>query len=226
MLTEFFYKYRITRVACWLSLFFVLACVGYAFSLSKAKEVNFEESVYFLVLEDARIEAGTEFVKWQGGAGYLLSLGEEEYVAISVFLNKESAEIVQKRLRENGQKTSLIKKGVQRLYFKGKEKRKASMYINALNLFKSYVHLLEDCIGRLENGLTQEGCKRILKTLEKQFCYAQKVYAGYPAFSHLCDKSSQELSKICEGIIYLKDLRYLLCYQIDVFFALCDVFFI
>ena len=96
MLTVFFYKYRISRMACWLSLFFALACMGYAFSLSKVKCVNFEGNAYFLVLEGAHLEAGAEFAKWQGGAGYLLEVDGAEYVAISVFLNKDSAKIVQK----------------------------------------------------------------------------------------------------------------------------------
>lgn len=223
MVAEFFYK-KIGWIARGVCVAVTFLCMGYAFMLSQVKSVSFHESMYFLVTEDTKVEAGAEFIKWEGGAGYLLENGGEEYVVVSVFSERESAETVQNRLTESGKKTSILNRGAGNLYFKGREKKKAKVYVSGLKLLKSYILLLEDCIGKLENGMTQQACKRILQTLKKQFDHAQNIYAEYASFCKVCEISAQELEDICEGTVYLKDLRYLLCYQADCFTQLCAQF--
>ena len=220
MFTEFFSK----KLMGGISLTIVTFCVGYAFALSRVKCEDFYGAVYFLTSQELQVEAGAEFIKWDGGAGYFIKSEEEECLAISVFLDKTSAQRVQERLNGSGQKTNILKKGKEKLYFKGKEKKKSRVYISALNLLKSYLLLLEDCIGQLENGMTQEACKRILKTLEKQFAYSKRIYKEYNAFAAVCLQSKNSIQELRRDIVYLKDLRYLLCWQVEKYVELCNAF--
>lgn len=220
MFTEFFYR----KIVGSISLTIVAICICYAFSLSRVKCVDFYGRVYYLVSENTKIEASTEFVRWEGGAGYLLENEGVEHVALSVFLDKSSAEKVQKRLEESGEKIVLVAKGKEKLYFKGKEKRIAGKYVSALKLLKTYILLLEDCIAKLENGMTQERCKQILKTLEKQFAYLQVNYFDYKDFADACAQFKESLRCLSEDTVYLKDLRYLLCWQTEKYVKLCEAF--
>jgi hypothetical protein len=220
MFTEFFSK----KLMGGISLTIVTFCVGYAFALSRVKCEDFYGSVYFLTSQELQVEAGAEFIKWDGGAGYLLKSEEGECLAISVFFDEASAQKVQKRLCASGKKTNILQKGKQKLYFKGKEKAKSNFYIGALNLFKSYMHILEDCIGELEGGMTQEACKRMLKILEKQFAYSKRIYKEYNAFAAICLQSKNSIQEVCRDIVYLKDLRYLLCWQAEKYVELCNAF--
>lgn len=224
MLAEFFSKRIIRTFSCVIAVTFVLICTGYAFALSRVKRVPFEWNVYFLVNQGMAVEAGAEFIKWNGGAGYLIEREGERYAAIHVFFDRSSAENVQNRLTESGQGASIISIGTHALYFKGNEKGHGELYVKALKLLKSYVYLVEDCIVRLENGMSQEACIRILKTITSQFKHAKTVYANYPQFGAVCKETVRELQSICCGTVYLKDLRFLLCYQTDSLIDLCSNF--
>ena len=224
MWTEFFLKKIRTRMLGCMCVFTVLACTGFACFLSSVKTVVYDESVYFLVREDSSVAAGAEFVKWNGGAGYFLEDNGIQYVAYSVFWDKADGELVQKRLEEVGQKSLLLNKGNKVLYFKGDKKKMSDLYVGALKLFKSYISLLEDCIGRLENGMTQEACKRILGIIERQFHYAKEKYIDYKSFSNVCGQSEDALTQLCAQTVYLKDLRFLLCWQSEKYIQLCNSF--
>ena len=63
-----------------------------------------------------------------------------------------------------------------------------------------------------------------VKTLAAQYEYTSEVYVEYLGFNEVCKQSAEELQSICRGTVYLKDLRYLLCYQTDNFLKLCSAF--
>ena len=224
MLAEFFLRKSIRHFAVIVCVVFVLYCVGYAFLLTGAKQVAFEMNSYFLVKQGVEVEAGAEFTRWEGGAGYLIEQDGTQYATINVFFDKVGAESVRNRLSENGQDCSIVSQEIHKLYFKGNEKENSEKYVGALKLLKSYILLLNDCITRLEDGLTQEACKRVLKTLAAQYEYTSEVYVEYSGFNEVCKQSAEELQSICRGTVYLKDLRYLLCYQTDNFLKLCSAF--
>ena len=75
----------------------LLFCGVYTGLLSSMEIAPIDGGFYFLVSQDVRVEAGAEFTKLEGGAGYVLEEDGTHYVAISVFLNRESAQSVQKR---------------------------------------------------------------------------------------------------------------------------------
>ena len=220
MSAEFFYR-KLLIALCAVALFFTAIPCVYAGIISHAESVDIATDFYFLVSDDVQVEAGAEFARLEGGAGYLLEHGKGEYVALSVYFDKADGLAVQNRLEED---TLLLHKGVKRLYFKGKTKKKSTLYVHAIRTFEGYISVLNECISRLEKGMTQESCKRLLKLLERQFKHAQTVFGGYEAFQKVCAESQKELADICEETVYLKDLRYLLCWQAEKYVELCAAF--
>ena len=224
MLTEFFNIKKMMRLVYAVCVVLVCFSIGYASLLARIKSVEINASFYFLVSDDTRVEAGAEFVKLEGGAGYLLENEGAQYVAFSVFLDRESGQTVEKRLTAKGEAVSLLRKSKQTLYFKGKEKKNASLYVNALKILKSYIFLLNECITKLQDGMTQEACKRILNTLAGQLFYASQAYGKYVDLSKVYLMSGEFLQEICEGVVFARDLRYLLCWQAEKYVELCETF--
>ncbi len=170
------------------------------------------------------MEAGAEFAKLEGGAGYLLCVEGREYVALSVYGSEEEGIAVQGNLLGEGKTTQLVCEEVSSLYFRGRERKNTDLYVNALRTFREYMSVLIGCISRLEKGGTQERCKDLLGILQRQFAYAREAFAGYGDFANVCEKSQGELQKMGEGTVYLKDLRYLLCWQAEQYVELCAAF--
>ena len=224
MSAEFLYKKWIMRVIVVFSIMCMFFSCVYAGILSSVKNINVSTTFYFLVLDEAHVEAGAAFVKLDGGAGYLMEYNGRMYVALSVYMNERDGATVQRNLRASGKKTLLIKKGVQKLYLKNRFKKKAALYVNALKVLRSYIDILNECTALLSKGITQEKCKSLLQVLERQFLYARSIYAGYKQYADICERSALELSKLSQKTIYLKDLRYLLCWQAEKYIALCEHF--
>ncbi len=219
MSTKIFKK--LAGLACAFAIGVVAFGVFYGGYLSRAKEVEKQKSFYFLLSGDSRVEVSAEFIKLEGGAGYLLEEPDGRYVALAVYLTEEEGLAVQESLQEP---TVLCRKGVSTLYFKGKEKKNTSLYLNALRTLEGYISVLSECINRLEKGGTQESCKRLLAILQRQFAYAEGEYEEYPAFSQACGEWSGRLKGLCEETVYAQELRYLLCGQVEKYLQLCEEF--
>ncbi len=215
MSTDFF-----KRFSCALAMLFVAATLVYAACVGSAKAVDVSIAFYFLVSEDTRVEAGAEFIKLDGGAGYLLAEG----VALSVYRKKEEGISVQAGLSESGKRTTLIEKEVKKLYFCGMQKRNYKTFLSAIELYDGCISVLDECISRLEKGMTQEACRRILTHLRRQFAQAGKLYRGYSEFAALCKREEENLATFEDGNVYGRDLRYLLCAQAESLLELCDAF--
>ncbi len=205
------------------ALFVACAC-GYAGLVKRAEYVDIYTSYYFLVTEDTRVEAGAAFVQLEGGAGYLLEQGKDIFVAVSVYEREEEGLFVQENLKKRGTETKLLQASVNRLRFLGEKKRRVDLYIDALRTYEGYVTVLNKCIQRLEQGETQENCKSTLRVLIKQLSYAKKQYAEYAEYSRVCEEAERNLTELCNSIVYLKDLRYQLCWQVAEYLSLCSAF--
>ncbi len=214
---------KLTSVGCAFAIGIVAFGFFYSTRLFRAQEVEKQKSFYFLVSTDERVEASAEFIKLDGGAGYLLEEEDGRYVALSVYLSKEEVLAVQEGLGEEIP-TRLLHKGISTLYFKGGEKKKSTLYLNALRTLEGYICVLNECISRLEKGATQESCKRLLSILQRQFAYAQEEYQDYPAFSNACKEWSGTLQEISANTVYTQELRYLLCWQVEKYLQLCEAF--
>ena len=98
MRTDFLYKNRFLFL-CFGAVFLLIVglCSVYRFYPHK---VSISAQFHFLVSEDTRIEASAEFIKLEGGAGYLLRENGRDYVVLSVYLDKVDGLAVQEVLAE------------------------------------------------------------------------------------------------------------------------------
>ena len=188
----------------------VFSCVLYAGILRVAKRVYIGKNFYFLVHETEHVEADALDIRLDGGAGYPL---HGEGVALAVYLKEEDGLAVQAGLIEQGEKTSLVKRSVECLYFKTRlDKEKASLYTGALEGLYGFLQVLSEEISRLDKGTTQQSCRRVLQTLADLFSYHRQEYESvYPAYARLCGAAKEGLSSCMDGTIFVNDLRYMLC---------------
>lgn len=224
MPTDHFFRKIYMPVLGFALVAFCVCNLLYAWIVSSAKRVDVNASFYFLVTEDTKTEAGAEFAKLEGGAGYLLEHEGVEYVTLAVYLEEREALAVQKNLKKEGKATSLLQKGASTLWFKGKERAQSTFVVSGLNTLKSYITILKETLDSLDEGLSQERCKELLNTQLRQYAYAKEYYKGYEALSEVFDKSAQQLFAIVSDIVYVRDLRYLLCWQTENYLALCSKF--
>lgn len=201
-------KYFKKKIWHGISIFSVLVvfifCIV-AINLSKLERVGQTKIFYFLLSTETNVEVGIEFSKLDGGAGYLLEYAGEEYVALSVYENKEAGEKIQALLQDRGKETLLLQVGGSQIY---------RCDLNCMRLIESYISVLNQCIVGLEKGMTQESCKRSLKILQRQLTFAVKQYVDIACIQVL-KLVDEELFDIIQQDVYAKDLRYVLCMLVD-----------
>ena len=202
---------------------FIGLCMCFAVMVSYATPIWLGKSFYFLVSENENIEVSTHETRLDGGAGYLLDYEGESYVAWSVYFQEETGLSVQAGLTET---SKLLKVDVSYLYFKNRtDKKKKKVVEGALNSLYGCIDVLSQGLTRLDQGMTQEACKRILRLLYKEIAYMREIYReSYPEFSKVCAGMQTSLSDILTETIYGKDLRYLLCGACDAYIRLASVF--
>ena len=226
MSTVFFNRKRIKKFICLLATAVTLGAVVCSARFFTVKRVRWKRTYYFLVTEETHVEAGAAFAKLEGGAGYLIRQGDRDYVALAVYLEEKDGKTVQAALKTTGEETKLLRVGVENLYFQTKrEKKNAERYIGAFDCLQGCMTVLEECISRLEKGLSQEKCKGILSELKNQFAFLSKDYGvEYAAFGSLCDDTAKRLETLLSDTLYAKDLRYLLCELAEKSVALASAF--
>lgn len=223
MQTDFFGKRLYLAVVGVTLVLFTLSTILYAAFLWQAQSVWLGQSFYFLLSPTEHIEAGAYDAQWKGGAGYLLEYDGKEYVALSVYLHEEEGIAVQNSMTEN---TSLLQIDVGWLYFKTcMEKRKVTLYQSALNCLHGCMEVLDGEINRLAKGATQQSALRSLGILWRQLNYLSAVYADFfPKYAQTCKCASEQLNNILSDIVYVKDLRYLLCDVTANYLQICKNF--
>ena len=167
---------------------------------------------------------GTEIAQLNGGAGYPLQVGENYKVAYAVYFNRDQGEKAQTELAQNGTNAQLRACFVQALVFTSVNERKnISTVCAALDNLYACMQILQQEIQRLSRGATQQSSKRILETLKTQLCGLLKSYRGiYDAFAQVCSQSVALLENCLNGVVYNKDLRYLLCFWGYSYVRLCS----
>ena len=222
-----FFRGKISRaVSVLVAVCFTAFCGIYASVLSRAKIIIFQKGFFYLVREGANAEVGAEFIKLEGGAGYLLSKDGADYAVLSLYAAENDALAVQASLQKDGNSAQIVYVGVETLYFKtAKEKKNADVFIGALETLYSYIGVFNETAAMLENGATQEQIKRILRPFSRQIlCLGQEYQQIYPAFSTVCLSFSEKVAERCENILFAGNLRYDICEIAGDFFALADAF--
>ena len=225
MTADFFYK-KVYKIGIGsISILFSAVCMIYALFLSRVKTIEMNTGFFYLVRDEINVEVGVEFVKLEGGAGYLLRDNSQDYVVLSVYFDKNDALAVQTALTQ-GKPTKIVYKGVDTLYFKtNTQKKNATVYTGALKIFYSCMQVFDGGIGLLEDGATQERVKGILAPLSRQFGYLSKEYATiYPDFSSVCHRYSQRIDGYDARVLFVGDLRYDLCEMTGDYLALVQNF--
>ena len=224
MAADFFKKKRWFSVACsQLLAGFITVCMMLALAVNYATPVWVGKSFYFLVSENTHVDVATHETRLDGGAGYLLDYEGNSYVAWSVYFKETDGTAVQVGISEP---TKLVKADVACLYFKTRgQKKKKNLVKGALDSFYGCIDVLSQGIAKLDKGLTQQACKRILSLLQKEFSYMEKTYRkSYPQFSNVCADIQASLGGILEQTVYGKDLRHLLCGACDAYIRLASAF--
>ncbi|MBE5740273.1 MAG: hypothetical protein E7352_01055 [Clostridiales bacterium] len=225
-MTADFFRGKIYKiVAGCIATLFTAFCFGYALFLSRAKTVEVNRGFFYLVRAETNVEVGVEFVKLEGGAGYLIRQNGIDFVVLSVYLSENDALSVQANM-QSGEKTPIMYVGVKTLYFKTrKEKKNADVCVGALDVLYGYIGVFNDVIARLEDGATQESVKRILSPIGRQFAFLSTKYTQmYPAFAFFCRGVSERIERYCEKILFVGDLRYELCAMTEGYLTLARAF--
>lgn len=192
---------------------FTFSAFFYAKRLENAQRVVAEKQFYFLVSNGESVQASTEMISLQGGAGYALVHGSDTYAAYAVYFSKDESMDAQSSVLEMGKNAKIVEVSCTPLYLKTeKEKANAPMIMGAFESFYGCMQVLNGEIKRLERGATQESSRCILQTLSRQFSFLKKQYAEKVAgYGNACENAEKGLSEILSNIVYAKDLRYLLC---------------
>jgi hypothetical protein len=213
MSADFFFKKFVVRaLLCCFVLFICGICFLTAYFQS-VKKVFVSFRYYYLVCEDAYTEAGAIAVYNEGGASYFLEDGKNEWLALAVYTNASEAQSILENLSQQQKDVVVVEKGVEALYFKGsKQKTLSETYVDGLKTFDGYIRVLEECIYRLDDGLSQEKARGILLLITRQLKHCGDSYAhNFPALSKACMQARERLEDICSSVIMAKDLRYLVC---------------
>lgn len=226
MTTNFFIKKCCTWLGALFAFGVTFGAFAYAKQLSCVETVALNNNFYYLVSEDMQMEAGAEFVKLDGGAGYLLESNGKEWVALSVYLKERDGVSVLQNLENGGKKGKILAVQAEKLYLKTPTQQKNALkYKGAFDSLYGCMQVLEDCIFRLDKGMTQESCKRILNTLNKQYSYLEKEYqTDFESCAAVCNAAKLALGEILSNTVYLKDLRYLACQLAEDYVALAKEF--
>ena len=209
----FFFKKIALAFVVIVSVGFAYSAIAYANSFTTAQTVALDKELYYLVDESTHTQAVSSFAQLQGGAGYVLETDAREYVAYSMYFDKTESESAQTSLQEQDVKTTVHVVSVDALIFRTREqKRRAPAVISAFSCLDGCMQVLNQEIARLEKGATQQSSKRILTTLIDQFTHLQTQHqTSYPEFALVCENAKKQLQNCISDIVYVKDLRYVLC---------------
>ena len=187
---------------------FVAFALFYAIQIKNVQAYHLNQTFYFLVHTNPNIEVGAYTVPLNGGAGYLLKTSSGEKVAYSVYTQYFDAERAQKNISES----TIEQVTLSKLYFKTKqEKRDREKLVGAMQSIYGCIEVLQTEINRLSKGATQESCKRVLENLQGVLLCLEKERVDLPQIAKNSKKLAEELQKSIDGIVYCKDLRYILC---------------
>lgn len=206
-----FLKKRIS-VVIGVALFVGFGLVSCFFARKRTVEINVDKTFYFLVDTSSHVQASTHEVQLVGGAGYLLQGEQGSVVAFSVYVNETDAMRAQELLFQTGVDANTVKIQSGNLKIKRGDREKAKRLQGAFESLYGNICVLEKEIARLENGATQQSSARILDTIARNLEFLAKTYADdYAEYAKLCLDTAKALKEEKQGIIYVKDLRYLQC---------------
>lgn len=206
---------KCNRIAVFLvgaiSVCFTIFAFFYAGILANVQTMQAERSFYFLVSNSAHVEVSAHTVRFQGGAGYFLDCDKGEYAAYAVYFSIGESQTALQSLKSVEENAEIIELKANPLYRK-RGNAPSEEVKGAFNCLYAYMQILQNEISRLEKGATQESSRRILGRLARQFSYLGEHNAkSVSGLENVCGYAQACLSEWIKDVIYVKDLRYLLC---------------
>lgn len=188
---------------------FIAISLFYAERIKNVQAYDLNQTFYFLVHTNENVEVGAYTVPLNGGAGYLLQTSSGETVAYTVYTKYSDAE----RGQNNVSDSAIECIDVSTVYFKTKkEKHNAQKFLGVMRSLYGCIEVLQAEINRLSKGATQESSKRVLKDLKGVFDrLTEESEKDSPKITRLCEKTAERLQRNIDGVVYCKDLRYILC---------------
>ena len=209
-MSVFFLRKRWLKIAIYLCSFVITAfSLSYALVLREVEASGTERIFYFLVSENPHLQVSTIEIQLENGAGYLLKDGNKEYTALSVYLRSSESEKALQSANKRFSDLKIIPVESGKLYFSSRlDKKRAPKILGGLNTLFGCMQVIDYEIKRLEEGATQQSVKRVLQEIEGTIVFLGK---DNEFFSSVCKSTATALNKSVSDIVYLKDLRYLLC---------------
>ena len=218
----FLRKKAVLCVVFILSFVVTASSLFYALIIGRAQVYKHNQTFYFLVSQNPHIEASSLTIKAENGAGYLLEKDGNNYVALSVYLSETDAKKALESAKHRFTEITYIPVTSENLYFITRgEKINAQETVNGLKTLLTGIVLLDKEIYRLEKGATQQSTKRVIKDLSKTIVFLGKENE---LFQVLGKNTTSIVGESLENIVYLKDLRYLLCFLCDEYTRICAKF--
>ena len=213
MSADFFKKKFGRIVICFLAIFATACGLFYAWQVKTRVQINTAKQFYFLVDTSVNVQASTYGAQSVGGAGYLLTVEKNIGVAYSVYFTEEESQQAKNSLQTSYANVSVWIISAPDIYLKKrKAKALAEKIEGAFESFYNNMQVLNAQTSRLEDGGTQQSCVRILNILASNFAYLGLEYKTVlPAYAKRCDEVGSVLRTLTNGIIYVRELRYLLC---------------
>lgn len=190
--------------------------------INNAYVYKHERNFYFLVSENPHLQVSGFEIQMENGAGYLVESGDDKYIALSVYLRESDGNKALESASERFDDLKVLSIGSANLYFKNRtEKREATSIINGLNTLLGGIRALNNEITRLEKGATQESSKRVLTDVAKPLGYLGTENEYFQSAGAI---AVDTINKSIADIVYLKDLRYLLCQLCMEYTRICSKF--
>ncbi len=224
MSADFFKKKFGRIVVCFLALFVTVGGLLYAWQVKTRVRINTSKQFYFLIDTSVNVQASTYGAQSDGGAGDLLTVEENTGVAYSVYFTEEESQQAKNSLQTSYANVSVWVISAPDIYIKKrKAKALAEKIEGAFESLYNNMQVLNTQTSRLEDGGTQQSCARILNILASNFAYLGLEYKTVlPAYAKKCDEIAAVLNALTYGVIYVRDLRYLLCELCVSYVQLCE----
>ena len=202
----FLCKKIVRRTVCLFSCAFVAISCLIANVISRTQTVYTSTSFYFLVSDNTHTQVSAHWIQLMGGAGYLLCLDNREYAAYAVYLDESKGESALRSVQVRDESAKIYSMQVNGCI------RADSIRQGALNTLLGNIQVVSAETERLAQGATQQSCRRILQTVQKQLRYMAKTYTeSFPTYAQACFSAEKELEQVLQGIIFVRDLRHFLC---------------
>ena len=205
-----------------LSIIFVLAATA-AIIISSifcgAGKAQFGAEYFFVcyAVEDNAVSAGSisDAVDGFGGAGYVLSRGDEFYIVVAAYYEKKDAEKIKFSLLKRGLECSILDIETDEYPLPAGKKNKKALFEGNLKTLDSLSRLAYACANKLDTGeYGQTAAKEVEKSLKDGLSGLKKSNPD-----NCFSKEIARLEDILEsfgGYIYSKDMRNFQAAALDV----------